>query len=83
MGGEKQKLYHLLATLVASAQELRCTVTINADKIQGTNKSAYETLKQTLEETINTTRWTNMTFAEKERIECSMMIVVNSVDNNK
>ncbi len=72
----------LLATLVASAQELRCTVTINADKIQGTNKSAYETLKQTLEETINTTRWTNMTFAEKERIECSMMIVVNSVDNN-
>ena len=72
----------LMATLVASSQELRCTVTINSDKIQGSNKSAYETLKQTLEETINTTRWTNMTFAEKERIECSMMIVVNSVDNN-
>ena len=71
-----------LAAMFSFGQELRCTVTINSDKIQGTNKSVYETLKQTLEEFINTTRWTNLTFAEKERIECSMMLIVNSVDDN-
>lgn len=72
----------LLTALFVSAQELRCKVTINSDKIEGSNKSVYETLRQTLEEYINTTRWTNLTFAEKERIDCSMMIIVNSVDNN-
>lgn len=70
-----------LAVMLAG-QELKCTVTINSDKIQGSNKSVYETLKQTIEETVNTTRWTSMTFAEKERIDCSMMLVVNSVENN-
>lgn len=68
--------------IIACAQELKCTVTFNADKIQGSNKSVYETLKQSIEEMVNTTRWTSMTFAEKERIDCNMMIVVNSVDNN-
>ena len=35
-----------------------------------------------MEEFVNTQRWTNMTFQEKERIECSMMLVVKSVQDN-
>ncbi len=62
-----------------SAQELRCSVTINSDKIEGTNKQVYETLKTSIEEYINSNRWTNMTYAEHEKIECSMLIVVNGV----
>ena len=31
---------------------------------------------------MNDNRWTNMTFAEHEKIECSMLIVVKSVDVN-
>ena len=63
------------------AQELRCTVTINSDQIQGTNKEVFNTLKQSIEEYVNTSRWTNMTFQEKERIECSMLLVVKSVQD--
>jgi hypothetical protein len=63
------------------AQELRCTVTINSDQVQGTNKEVFNTLKQSIEEYVNTLRWTNMTFQEKERIECSMLLIVNSVQN--
>lgn len=63
------------------AQELRCTVTINSDQVQGTNKEIFNTLKQSIEEYVNTLRWTNMTFQEKERIECSMMLVVKSVQD--
>lgn len=66
----------------ACAQELRCTVNINSDQVQGSNKSVFNTLKQSIEEYVNTLRWTNMTFQEKERIECSMLLVVKSVQDN-
>lgn len=65
-----------------SAQELKCTVTVNSDKVQGSNKSMFTTLQQSMEEFINTTKWTNLTFQEKERIECSMMLVVSAVQDN-
>lgn len=61
------------------SQELRCTVTINSDQVQGSNKDMFATLQQSIEELVNTTRWTNMTFQEKERIECTMLLVVKSV----
>lgn len=61
------------------AQELRCTVTINSDQVDGSNKQVFETLKTSIEEYMNGNRWTNMTFAEQEKIECSMLIVVKSV----
>jgi hypothetical protein len=63
-------------------QELKCTVTINSDQVQGTNKEIFNTLKQSIEEYVNTLRWTNMTFQEKERIECSMLLMVKSVQDN-
>ena len=63
-------------------QELRCTVNVNSDQVQGTNKQVFTTLQQSIEEYMNTMRWTNMTFQETERIECSMLIVVKSVADN-
>ena len=67
--------------LCIQGQELRCTVTINSDQVQGTNKEVFNTLKQSIEEFVNTSRWTNMTFQEKERIECSMLLVVKGVQD--
>lgn len=64
------------------AQEFRCTVTINSDQIEGSNKQVFSTLKSAIEEYINQNRWTNMTFAEHEKIECSMLLVVNAVNDN-
>jgi hypothetical protein len=70
------------ATTLLFGQELKCTVTINSDQVQGTNKEVFTTLQQSIEEYVNTLRWTNMTFQEKERIECSMLLVVKSVQEN-
>ena len=64
------------------AQEIKCTVTVNSDQIEGSNKSIFETLKASIEEYMNANRWTNMTYAEHEKIECSMLIVVKSMENN-
>ena len=72
----------VVSSMVVSAQELRCTVTINSDQIQGSNKEMFTTLKQSIEEFVNNTKWTNLTFQDRERIECSMMLVVKSVADN-
>lgn len=68
---------------LAFAQELKCTVTINADNIEGTNKQVFETLKAGIEEYMNQNRWTNMTYAEHEKIECSMLIMVQKAEENQ
>ena len=72
----------LLVCFGLQAQELQCQVTINSDQIEGSNKSIFNTLQTSITEFVNTTRWTNMTFTDAERIECSMMIVVQSVTDN-
>ena len=69
-------LYHV------SAQEIKCTVTINSDQIEGSNKSVYNTLKQSIEEFVNNTKWTDLTFQERERIECNMMLIVKAVQDD-
>lgn len=72
----------LCLSLTGIAQELNCNVTINSDMIEGSNKSVFNTLQQSISEYVNTTRWTNMTFSPNERIECSINIIVNSVADN-
>lgn len=72
----------MVMSIAMTAQELKCTISINSEQVQGSNKAVFTTLQQSMEEFVNTQRWTNMTFQEKERIECSMMIVVKSVQDN-
>ena len=69
-------IFHLSSL---QAQELRCTVTVNSDQVEGSSKQLFETLKSSIESYMNDNRWTNLTYAEKERIECSMLIVVKEV----
>ena len=65
------------------AQEINCTVTVNSDAIEGSNKQVYETMKSSIEQFMNFNKWTNMTYAEFEKIECSMLIVVKAVTDNQ
>ena len=75
-------LVSLIGIASLHAQEINCTVTINSDQIEGSNKQVFGTLKTAIEEYMNQNRWTNMTFAEQEKIECSMMLVVKAVADN-
>lgn len=73
-------LYVILFTLAMplSAQEIHCTVTINSDQIQGTNKSVFNQLQEQIQDYMNNNRWTNLTYSETERIEVSMLILIKS-----
>ena len=78
-----KKLIHIVAFLFCSlaihSQELRCTVSINRDQVPSANQQTFQTLEQAITELMNTTKWTNLTFAEHERIDCQLMIVCKSV----
>ena len=64
------------------AQELNARVTINSDKIQGSNKDVFTTLQKALTEFINNKKWTDATFAVNERIDCSFTIVMSEASDN-
>lgn len=66
---------------MACAQELRCTVTVNADLIEGSSKELFTSLQTALTDVMNNTKWTGLTIAESERIECSLMLIVSSVND--
>jgi hypothetical protein len=58
----------------AFAQELRCNISISASKIQGANKTMFETMQTDLYEFMNNRKWTDNKFAMDERIECNIFI---------
>ncbi|OIP82464.1 MAG: DUF4835 domain-containing protein [Porphyromonadaceae bacterium CG2_30_38_12] len=73
----------LLLPFFAMSQELNCTITINSDMVMGTNKTVFTTLQKSVSEFINTRRWTEMTIANTERIDCSISIIVKKVDGDQ
>ena len=69
--------------ITANAQELNCTVEVNADQIQNSSKEVFETLEQAIAEYVNTNKWTNAQFAVNEKIECRMYFTIKTYDSDK
>lgn len=63
--------------LSTNAQELNCTVTINSDKISGSNRQVFTTLQTALDEFVNQKQWTNKTYKPQEKINCAFNITIN------
>ena len=59
------------------AQELKCNIQINSQKLQGTNRTVYQTLQTSIYEFMNNTSWTNHVYGIDERIECNIVINLN------
>ena len=68
---------------VVPAQELSCRVQVNSDKIQGTNKQVFNTLQEAITEYIHTRKWSAAQNAANEKIDCSILIIVNSVTDTR
>ena len=73
----------LLSLSIVQAQELNCVVKVNADKIGGTNTQVFKTLEKSLTDFVNKTDWTGQPFKPNEKINCSMVIIVNALDADK
>ena len=81
----KTKLLTLLALfamlpLVAMADEagaeLNCTVEVNAQQINLSNKQIFQTLQEAITEYMNNTKWTDAQFAINEKIVCKLFLTV-------
>ena len=63
------------------AQELNCTVEINTAQVATTNQQVFKTLKKSLSEFINNTKWTDKVFKNNEKINCTFFFNISSFDN--
>ena len=66
-----------------NAQELQAKININRSKVQGTDASIFDNLKQTLEQFVNERQWTDLQFQENERIVCNFNITVNKYNQSE
>ncbi|MEO9893062.1 DUF4835 family protein [Aurantibacter sp.] len=73
----------LCFVLVAHAQELNCTVTINSDQVSQTNQQIFKTLERALNDFVNKTKWTNRVYKENERVNGQMFITITDYDSNQ
>jgi hypothetical protein len=67
----------IILPFTSNAQELRCNVQINSQKITGTNRQMFQTLQTAIYEFMNNTNWTNHVYGQDERIECTIMLTLN------
>jgi hypothetical protein len=68
----------LLTFGLSQAQQLNCTVTVNAQKLSNANQQVFKTLETSISEFVNKTDWTGQAFKQNEKINCSMYITVSS-----
>jgi len=64
------------------AQELNCAVQINSEQVPGSSKSIYITLTKSITEFMNNRKWTELSFSNEERIECTLNIIIKKVDGD-
>ena len=67
----------------ASAQELRCTVEVNSQSVEGSSKSVFETLQQSISDYFNETKFTPNVFSPNEKIECRFFLTVKEYADDR
>ncbi len=72
----------VVAMFSASAQELNCTITVDADQTGQPNQQIFRTLQSQLLEFVNNNKWTDRTFKNQERIDCNMTIVISKYEGD-
>ena len=75
----------LLCFGYVEAQEFRCSVNVNYQKLltttqayESADKKVFENMKQAIEDFVNGRHWTNIEFQQQEKIECSMSLMLNT-----
>lgn len=66
----------LFASIASQAQELNCTVSINATQVQTTERTVFRDMKTAIEQFMNSRKWTNDSYKNYEKINCNMLITI-------
>ena len=78
-----RKLSFILAILVlpfaGNAQELKCSVSINASQIQTSDAGIFKDMENAIEQFMNGRKWTNDTYKNHEKIICNFLITISKM----
>jgi hypothetical protein len=66
-----------LIMIQVRAQELNCQVSVNAPKLEGTDRRVFEAIQKAAYEFMNNRKWSNYNFKYEERIDCTILITIN------
>lgn len=68
-------VFIILLTFTSSdAQELKCQVQINAQKINGVDQRVFQSMQTAVNEFMNTRVWTQDVFSPEEKIDCNFFV---------
>jgi hypothetical protein len=79
----KRLLSIMLLCIVAQTgwtQEFNCKITLMHDKISGVDPQVFSNMQKSLNEFMNSHKWSNDEFAPAEKIDCN--ILINLLSNN-
>ena len=76
-------LLAMLWITTVRAQELQVKININTQQVEGSDKSVFDNLKQTLEQWINDRQWTELQFQKHERIVCNFNLTVTKYNKSE
>jgi hypothetical protein len=69
----------LLLSLPGIAQELNCSVTINANQIQTSDRGIFKEMKNSIEQFMNTRKWTGDSYKNHEKVNCNLLVTITKM----
>jgi hypothetical protein len=69
----------MISWVGVSAQELNCTVSINATQITTSDRGIFRDMKTAIEQFLNGRKWTNEAYKPHEKIACNMLITITKM----
>ncbi len=76
-------LLFILTLSFSNAQELNCSIKVDAQQLANINLTVFKTLETSLTDFVNKTQWTSQTYKQNEKINCSMYITVSSYNSDQ
>ena len=70
-------LFIFFLSTISFSQELNCRVTLNYSSVPSANREMFNSMRQSINEFMNSTQWTNEVFSNEERIDCTILIRIN------
>jgi hypothetical protein len=67
------------SVLVVQAQELNCNVTINSTQITTSDRGIFRDMETSIEQFLNSRKWTNEAYKPHEKISCNMLITITKM----
>jgi hypothetical protein len=67
----------ILSASSSFSQELLCKVTVNADRVQVTERRIFTEMETVFSDFMNDTKWTDDEFTQDEKINCNIIITLN------